>query len=91
MAAKTGKRKAKARQPTPRPADKPDPLQRKLHDLANSLEAISLARQFIDRRPEIVPVLEKLAGALRDARTTLHQMDATLRGAPALKRHAAAR
>lgn len=92
MPAKTGKRKAGARRKAaPGATNQPDPLRRKLHDLANTLEAISLASQFIARRPELVMVLEKLSGALRQARTHLHQMDAELRGVNKAKHHAAAR
>lgn len=92
MPAKTGKRKASARRKAaPRVTPQPDPLRRKLHDLANTLEAISLAGQFIERRPELVIVLEKLTGALRHARTTLHQMDAEWRGVGKATHRAAAR
>jgi hypothetical protein len=91
MPAKKAKIKVTARRPAARATEEPDPLRCKLHDLANSLEAISLARQFIPRGPHSLAALETLATALQDARKALHQMNADLRGAPRAKRQTAAR
>jgi hypothetical protein len=91
MPSKTARRKSKSAKVMARPLPKPDPLRLKLHDLANTLEAASLARQFITKRPEIAPALEKLAAGLGDARKALFAMDAGLRGATPAKRRAAAR
>lgn len=79
MPVKKGKRKVSSRRPAVRPGEGSDPLRRKLHDLANSLEAISLARQFVPRDARSARLLETLATALQDARKALHQMDADLR------------
>lgn len=88
---KQGKRKTIARRRAAvRPAAAPDPLRRKVHDLANALEAISLARHFVsDAR--VASVLEQLGSALGDARKALHQMDADLRSAGLSRRQAAGR
>ena len=91
MPSKTTKAKPKGRGSSGRPMEKPDPLRLKMHDLANSLEAISLAAQFITRRPKVVPLLETLSGALRDTRRILQQMDAALRSSREPRRQSAGR
>jgi hypothetical protein len=89
MPARASKAKRNGRGSPKRPTEKPDRLQGKVHDLANYLEAISLAAQFISRRPKLLPVLETLAGAVRESRKILHQMHAEVHGARKTKRHAA--
>ena len=89
MPSKTARRKSNGAKAVARPLPKPDPLRRKLHDLANTLEAASLARQFIHRRPDIDLALEKLSAALGDARKTLFAMDAGLRNERPAKRRSA--
>jgi len=91
MPSKTAKRKSNGAKVVARPLPKHDPLRLKLHDLANTLEAASLARQFIHRRPDTAPALEKLSAALSDARKALFAMDAGLRGARPAKRRPASR
>ena len=91
MPSKTAKRKSNGARAVARPLSKPDALRVKLHDLANTLEAASLARQFIDRRPDTAPALEKLAAALSDARKALFAMDAGLRGVRPARRRTATR
>lgn len=85
-----GKRKSSRRRPAQRPSDQTDLVRRKVHDLANSLEAVSLAQHFIPRRPKVRGALEQIAAGLVEARKALHQMDAELRSAPKARRHAAA-
>jgi hypothetical protein len=95
MPSRATKTKPKGRKSRKRPMEKPDPLRRQLHDLANSLEAISLAGHFITRKPKVVPLLETIAGAVRDTRRILQQMDANLRDThkttPGTRRHAISR
>ena len=91
MPAKASKAKRKGRGSPKRPTEKTDPLQRKVHDLANALEAISLAGQFITRNPKVAPRLETIAGAVREARKILHQMDAEVRDSRKSKRRAGCR
>jgi hypothetical protein len=91
MPARASKPKRKGRGSAKRPVEKPDPLQRKVHELANSLEAISLAAQFITRRPKLLPVLETLAGAVRDSRRILHELNAEVRDSRNVKHVAAGR
>ena len=91
MPSKTAKRKSTRATAAARPLPKPDPLRRKLHDLANTLEAASLARQFIGSTKQTASALEKLSAALGDARKTLFAMDANLRAVHPPKRRAAAR
>ena len=80
MPVKTVKKKAPARARAARGANCADPLRRKLHDLVNSLEAISLARQFVPRGPQSVGPLDAIEAALGDARKVLHKIDSELRG-----------
>ena len=91
MPAKATKAKRKGRAAPKRSTEKPDPLQRRVHDLANYLEAISLAAQFITRRRKVLPVLHTLAGAVRDSRRVLQQMNAEMRGSREAKHHTAGR
>lgn len=79
MPSRATKAKPKGRGSRKRPMGKLDPLRRQFHDLANSLEAISLAGHFITRKPKVVPLLEKIAGAVRDTRRILQQINAALR------------
>ena len=91
MPAKKSKKKTAVRRPVARAGSGVDPLRRKLHDLANSLEAISLARQFVPRDPRSVRPLDAIETALGDARKALHQIDADLRDHQSAKRQSAGR
>ena len=90
MPVKMPKKKATVRR-TVRGVSGVEPLRRKLHDLANSLEAISLARQFVPRSPQCERLLDTIESALADARSTLHQIDAALRRHQSAKRETAGR
>ena len=79
MPIKKSKKKVTVLRPTARAASSVDPLRHKLHDLANSLEAISMARQFVPRSPASARSLDAIESALGDARKALHQIDADLR------------
>ena len=88
---KSKKKTTVQRRPVARAEASVDPLRRKLHDLANSLEAISLARQFVVREPDSVRPLDAIESALGDARKALQQIDADLRGQQSAKRQSAGR
>jgi len=79
MPRKAGTRKTGVRGKAARTPETLDRLRHKLHDLANSLEAVSLARRFVDSRPQSAPIMEKLAEGLEGARKALRQMDSDLK------------
>ena len=91
MPVKKSKKKTTVRRTVARAGDGVDPLRRKLHDLANSLEAISLARRFVSRDSQSVPPLDAIESAVGDARKALHQIDDDLRGQQTAKRQTAGR